>query len=598
MSGSHDLKVASLPRGVPASVIHSFLAFLALLVLFPALFPAPVLAEDFTIRSFRTDIEVRADSSLNITETIEVKFHRPRHGLFRDVPFRYTDELGKESLTPIHVVSVTDASGSAWKYKSERSGGFLRVRIGDAQRFVEGRQVYVIAYTVENGVLPFPDHDELYWNATGNEWPVPIESAEATVTVGGESRDLTMDTACYTGPRGSREKACNVSAGGNRATFHSTRQFRPQEGMTVVVGWKKGIVRPASTWKTNLYVLNPQENWVFIAPIFTLGFMMVLWFRKGRDPVTGDPLVVAYAPPEEGGRPLLPAEIGALIDERLDPKDITASVVNLAVKGYLTIEEKKSAGLLFHKTVYVLRKVKEAGADLPPFERLLMERLFKGADPEVSVSDLKNEFYKNLDDLKNAAFEGLVRMKCFVANPSNVKNRYIYTGIGIFAAGAIFGWLANAFLGVEISRTAVAIVLSGLAVILFARFMPVKTIKGVKTLGRIKGFEEFLNRAEKDRLERMNDPHLFEKYLPYAIALDVSDRWAKAFEGIYQEPPQWYASPGGIDSFRPTSFHHSLDSALSTMSTAMQSSPRSSGSGFSGGGGSGGGGGGGGGGSW
>jgi uncharacterized membrane protein YgcG len=592
MSGSPDPKVACLPRGGAAA------AFLVLLILLLASLPEPARGEDFTIRSFRADIEVRADSSLRIAETIEADFHRPRHGLYRDIPFRYTDELGKKSVTPIRVVSVTDPSGAGWKYKASRSGGSLRIRIGDADRFVEGRQVYVITYTVENGVLPFPDHDELYWNVTGNDWPVPIESAAATATVGGEVRDLTIRTRCYTGPRGSREEACKVSAGGNRATFVSTREFRSGEGMTIVVGWEKGVVRPASAWKTVFYSLNLPENWVFAAPLFSLGFMLVRWYRKGRDPVTGDPLVVAYAPPEEAGRPLLPAEIGALIDERLDPKDITASVVDLAVKQYLTIEERKSTGLFFHKAEYLLRKAKEPGADLPPFERLLMERLFRGPDPEVSVSDLKHAFYKNLDDLKNAAFESLERLKCFAANPSNVKRRYILAGIAIMMGGGAVAGLMNAFEGDGFSRAAIAVVLSGVPVILFAPLMPVKTLKGVKALGRIKGFEEFLLRAEKDRLERMNDQNLFEKYLPYAIALDVSDRWAKAFEGIYQEPPRWYVSRGGSDTFQPTAFQHSLDSALSTMSSAMHSSPRSSGSGFSGGGSSGGGGGGGGGGSW
>ena len=227
-----------------------------------------------------------------------------------------------------------------------------------------------------------------------------------------------------------------------------------------------------------------------------------------------------------------------------------------------------------------------------------MERLFPGSDPEVSTSDLKHAFYKNLDDLKTAAFDSLVRMKCFAANPADVKKRYIIAGIAIMLGGGVIGWLVKTFPGDGFSRAGIALILSGLPVILVARFMPVKTLKGVKTLGRIKGFEEFLLRAEKDRIERLNDQNLFEKYLPYAIALDVSDRWAKAFEGIYQEPPRWYVSQGGIDTFRPTTFHHSLDSALSTMSSAMHSSPRSSGSGFSGGGSSGGGGGGGGGGSW
>ena len=595
MSGSPD---PIPPRTTRGSVAGGLAALLPVFLLFLPFLPSPALAEDFTIRSFRSDIEVRADASLRVVETIEVTFLRPRHGLYRDIPFRYTDELGKESTTPLRIVSVTDPTGGAWRYKVDRSGGFLRVRIGDPGRFVEGRQVYVITYTAENAILFFPDHDELYWNVTGNEWPVEIASASATATVSAGGGPLKIRTRGYTGPRGSREEAYTVTPSVNGATFLATREFRPGEGMTIVLGWEKGIVRPGSAWKAALFRLNLPENWVFLAPLFSLGYMLARWYRKGKDPSTGDPLVVAYAPPEENGRPLLPAEIGALIDERLDPKDITASVVDLAVKKQITIEEKKSPGILFHKTDYLLRKSKEPGAELLPFERLLMERLFRDHGQEVSVSELKLEFYKNLDDLKKAAFEGLERMKCFAGDPLRVTTTYRRAGFFIALGGSALALIAGK-LGWGGSAAAVAAaVLSGVIVFLFSSRMPVKTVAGVKALGRIKGFEEFLTRAEKDRLERMKDANLFEKYLPYAIALGVSERWARAFEGIYQEAPRWYVSEGGAGTFRPAAFHHSLGNALSSMSTAMYSSPRSSGSGFSGGGGSGGGGGGGGGGSW
>jgi len=569
--------------------------FLSLLLL---LLPASSRAEYFSITSFRSDIEVRDDASLRITETIDTVFHRQRHGLYRDIPFRYTDELGKESTTPVRVISVRDASGNRWKHKVERSGGFVRVRIGDPDKFVEGRQVYVIEYSVENAVLFFPDHDELYWNITGNDWDVPIGSASAYVAVAAGDRSLELRTRCYTGPRGSREQACTASPFHNGATFVSTRAFVPREGMTVVLGWKKGVVRPPSPWKARAFRLNLSENWVFLAPLLTLVYMLVRWYREGRDPSANDPRVVAYGPPEEDGRPLLPAEIGVLLDERLDPRDITASVVDLAVKGHITIEERVTAGLLFDKTGYVLVKAKEPGAELPPFERLLMERLFLQHGPEVSVSDLKQEFFRNAEDLKKSAFEGLERMKLFGANPLAVTQKYRTAGIVILFVGVGIAMLASKIGLLEGSPPVVASILSGAVVFLFAPYMPVKTVKGVKAMGEILGFEEFLSRTERDRLERMKDANLFEKCLPYAIALGVSERWAKAFEGIEQEPPRWYVSHGGSGEFRPSAFHHSLDSALSSMSEAMQSSPRSGGSGFSGGGGSGGGGGGGGGGSW
>lgn len=362
--------------------------------------------------------------------------------------------------------------------------------------------------------------------------------------------------------------------------------------LAAVAGWKKGIVRQPSGAKTLLHRLDLARHWPLGVPLAVFAYMFSLWIRKGKDPATGGPLVVAYAPPEANGRPLLPAEMGALIDERLDPRDISASVVDLAVKGFLKIEERKTEGLLFDKSDYALRKVKEPGGGLLPFERLLMERIFQGRGPEVKVSELRMSFYKNLEPLREAAFKELKELKCFAADPVNVTARYVGIAFLVLFFGAGAAFALRVLLGGAFSLVPVAVILSGILMLVFAPFMPVKTPKGVRLLGRIKGFEEFLVRAEKDRLERMNDPNLFEKYLPHAIALDVSDRWADAFEGISQEPPRWYASADGPVSFRPAFFHRSLGSALSGISTAMHSAPRSSGSGFSGGGRSGGGGGG------
>jgi uncharacterized protein (TIGR04222 family) len=596
MSGCPDTAApgrAGRPVAPPAAILA--LPFLLLLLL--AVFPFRARAEDFSIRSFHADIEVRKDSSIRVTETIETEFFRPRHGIFREIPFRYTDELGKTTVMPVRIESVREPSGTALRHRVERSGGFVRVRVGDPDRFVDGRRVYVIRYSVENAIVPFPKHDELYWNATGNDWPVEIGAASASVTFTWGSNPSPPRIRCFTGPRGSREEACEASSGRDRATFTATRDFRSGEGMTVVVGWDKGIVTPPSRWSQLLYRMNTGENWPLLAVPFTLAFMAGLWYRKGKDPATGDPLVVAYGPPEEAGRPILPAEAGTLIDERLDPADLAASIVSLAVKGHVTIEEKQTRPFLFAKTDYVLRKGKNPERELPPFERLLLERLFRDHGSEVHVSDLKLEFHKNLEDLRKAVFEGLEGRGYFTANPLSVKSRYIRAGMVFLLAAGLLLLLAEKISGTVPSGAVAALFLSGGIVILFASRMPVKTIKGMKALGQIKGFEEFLLRAEKDRLERMNDPTLFERYLPYAIALGVSDRWAKAFEGISQEPPRWYRSDGRAGTFHPAAFHNSLDSALSTMSGAMFAAPRGSGSGFSGGG-SGGGGGGGGGGSW
>jgi len=559
----------------------------------------PVRAEFFTIGSFHADIVVHRDSSLAVTETIETSFTSRRHGIFRDIPFRYIDDLGKKTTTPIRIVSVTDEIRQKRPYRVTRTGDAVRVRIGRKDAFVDGRQVYVVTYTVKNAILFLDDHDELYWNVTGNDWGTTIGNASARVTVEGEPDAFHPRGSCYTGYRGSRESSCDFLPFPKGGDFRTMRSLSPGGGLTIALGWDKGVVRKPSSPETFAWGLDLSENWVFLLPLATFGFMLGHWYRQGKDPDVGDTVAVLYTPPEEGGDPLLPAEVGALSDERLDPKDITASIVNLAVRGYVTIEERKTAGLLFDRTDYSLKRIREADEKLPPFEKKLLANLFTGHSQEILASDLKYSFYKCLNDLQTTVFSRLKAMGYFRSLPRSVKSLYFGIGIGVGILGILIGAITGTFTGNSPGKLVVAFVLAGLAVLLFAPFMPVKTRKGAQALAKVKGFEEFLIRAEKDRLERMKDQNLFEKYLPYAIALGVSDRWARAFEGIYQEVPRWYGSPGGFDTFHPVSFQRSLGNALSSMGNALYATPRSSGGGGSGGGGSSGGGfGGGGGGSW
>ncbi len=560
---------------------------------------SPARAEYFTIGSFHAAIVVHPDSSLSVTETIETFFSSRRHGIYRDIPFRYTDEFGRKTTAPIRVVSVVDQFRKERPYRVTRVGDAVRIRIGRKDAFVDGRQVYVITYKVQNVLFFLDSHDELYWNVTGNDWDTTIRSASARVAVEDGQGDMHFRGSCYTGLYGSRNSSCTFLPLARGGEFRTGGALSPREGLTIALGWDKGVVQPPSPWKPIVWGLNLSENGILLLPLATLVFMLVHWYRRGKDPDVGSSIPVMYAPPEESGQPLPPAEVGALSDERLDPKDITASIVDLAVRGIVTIREVKTAGFLFDRTDYLLEKVKDADGDLPLLEKRLLANLFTGGSREVHVSDLKYSFYKNLEGLKDAVFGRLQSLGYFRGHPGSVKAVYRGIGIGVgFVGGGLAAFLQG-MTGADPGRAVAAFVLSGLAVFLFAPVMPVKTRKGALALRKIKGFEEFLLRAEKDRLERMADQNLFEKYLPYAIALDVSDRWARAFEGVYQEAPRWYSSADDIGTFHPASFHRSLGNALSTMGSAMYAAPRSSGSGASGGGGSsGGGGGGGGGGSW
>ena len=570
-----------------------------ILILLLSLFVTPpALAQDFTITSFRSNITVHRDSSFVVRETIEVTFHRPRHGIYRDIPFRYRDDLGKVITTPTKVFSVVDGAGKKWNYKVSRAGNQLNVRIGDANRFVDGHQTYVITYQVENAVLFFNDHDELYWNVTGNNWKATIQEAVADVDIKVKDKSLKLWAAAYTGILGSRDSDCTYETSDNRGRFSTKKALKPGEGLTIAFGWDKGLVVPPTSWKRLVWAANLGENWVFLFPLFSLFCMANLWYRRGRDPRVREAIKVMYEPPLFEKQPLTPAEVGTLVDEKFDPRDITSSIVSLAVKGYLSIEETKKEGLLFDRTDYYLRKLKEPDSSLGPFETELMRSLLPFSLPGVHVSELKNKFYTNLRVLKKTLYGELVRKRYFAANPESVRNSYGIIGFLII----IFGGFAGAFLSpFSPGRGIIAFVLTGLPVLIFSRFMPAKTRTGAVATMDILGFQEFMNRAEKDKLERMGDGDLFSRFLPYAIALDVTDNWAKAFEGISQNTPNWYVSPMGHRTFSPYVFSHSLNSVTSSLSSAMFSAPR--GSGIKGGGGgrggfSGGGFGGGGGGSW
>jgi len=446
-------------------------------------------------------------------------------------------------------------------------------------------------------ILFFNDHDELYWNVTGNYWRAPIQEATATVSLTTKNKSKNLMATGFEGGLGSKEE-CGYETDEESGKFFTKRGLKMGEGLTIVFGWDKGLIIPPPPWKKFLWVINLRENWVFLLPILSFLYMANRWYRKGRDPRVRESIAVMYEPPRFGKTALIPAEVGTLVDEKLDPRDMTSTIIGLAVKGYIQIEETKKEGWVLDKTDYDLKKVKEPDETLSPFETELMKSLFSFSPARLSISSLRNKFYKNLGLLKKTLYEELVRKKYFLMNPEKVRNMYILAGI----ISMVFGGFVLAFLfPYSMGKGFIASGLTGLPILLFGRYMPAKTRAGASAYMDILGFQEFMNRAEKDRLERMGDKDLFSKFLPYAIALDVADNWAKAFEGIYQEPPDWYVSPGGIRTFTPYAFTHALNSVTSDLGSAMFSAPRSSGGGgggFGGGGFSGGGFGGGGGGSW
>ncbi len=555
-------------------------------------------AQDFVIEQYGAVIRVNQNSTVDITESIQVNFERQKHGIYREIPYRYVDELGHTKIMPISVHSVKDADGNPHTYRVSHQGNVVNIRIGDADRYVHGQQTYVIDYTVENALLFFDNHDELYWNVTGNYWQAPIKKASALVTLNADKKSSGLSGDCYTGHYGSNQSNCSTTDVKDGVLFETTEPLGSGEGLTIAFGWDKGIVTPPSDWQKFVWRINLVENWVFVLPPLVFIFMIVQWFRKGRDPKVREAVTVMYDPPKAGDKPLSAAEVGTLIDEQLDQRDLSAAIVGLAVKGFIKIKESENEGLLkiFTSKEYELIKLKDRDFDLTPFERQLFDDLFEDGATSVLVSDLKNKFYVHISSLKSTLFKDLLDKKFFGVSPDKVKGKYSVMGFVLMFAISLILFLimpSGEWKGFIVG------VISGLIVILFANAMPAKTRLGALARMHILGFREFMNRADRDRLERMGQD-VYYKYLPYAIALDVVDHWTKAFQGLLTDPPNWYVASHGFATFTPILFANSITAASSHLGNTIFSAPRGSGSSGGGGGGgfSGGGGGGGGGGSW
>jgi len=483
-------------------------------------------------------------------------------------------------------VHASDDDGHTLKLEQSRQGQYVKFKIyvPDADN---STHTIVLHYQVLDGLRFFSDHDEFFWNVTGEEWDVPIDSASAKIQL--PDGATGVQATAYTGAFMSRAKDANVTVNGNEVDISTTQRLGYHQGLTAVVGFDKGVVNEPSALQGIALFL--RSNWPLIFPVFIFLIMFYLWWTRGRDPER-DAITVQYDPPDK----LTPAECGALVDNEAAMRDITATLVDLAVKGYLTIEQIDHSGLLgltHHKDyVFHLKKPPEQWQDARDHEREMLTALFdSGTSSEVKLSDLQNHFYTHLPAIRDGIFNALVGDGYYLHRPDTVRQGYIGGGLVIgFMIIALGNWYAKQS-GMSAATWTIAGVISGAIICIFGWFMPARTITGTRTFAKVMGFEDFLGRVESDRIKRMeNAPELFEKYLPYAMALHVEKKWVQAFSGITMQPPQWYVGPAYAGGFQPYFLVNDLNMMSSQAGNIMASSPRSSGgSGFGGGGGAGGG---------
>ncbi|MEP6753677.1 MAG: DUF2207 domain-containing protein [Candidatus Dormiibacterota bacterium] len=588
--------------------------------------PAGMGDEDWVISSFHSDITIAPSSMLLITEDIRVDFGSlSKHGIFRTIPLRYRFNDKQDRYYLLDVRSVTDGANPL-PYDDSVSSDNEVIKIGDPNRLVSGVQRYLITYTVAGAMNSFSDHDELFWNVDGALWPVAKQTVTATVHLpppGGYQK-----SACYQGAPGSTE-TCQTTFvhqlnAVDVAGFTSTRSLGSGEEMSVVVAINKGVVavpppllEPRQRqFPQDAFDVTPLTVGLFaLLTLLGLGLVAWNWWTHGRDrayltqhylasapsaatPSPAEPertqplfaqdtLVVEFGPPQN----LRPAELGLILDESADTKDVTATIVDLAVRGYLTIAASP------HQVEWTLTwKAGGDAAKLLPYEKTILDGLFAGRT-KVTLSDLKGTFAPTLKKAEGEIYADALSRRLFTSSPTQARAAWGCLGFAL----VLVGFAATVALGLALGwgLVGLAIVITGIALAATFPFMPQRTASGRALLQHTLGFRLYMTTAEKYRQQFAEKAQIFTQLLPYAIVFGCVTQWAKAFEGIDTATANsgWYAGNAPLQAALLAS---SLESMNANISSAITYVPPSSGSssGFGGGGFSGGGGGGGGGGSW
>ncbi len=621
-------------------------------------FSVAVRAEE-RINFFSSVIEIRKDGSLVVREDIQVfaEGQNIRRGIFRDFPTTYVSDNGRKVRVGFEVLDVL-RDDKPENYVVESISDGKRVRIGNADTFLEkGSYKYTIVYRTTRQLGFFEDYDELYWNVTGNGWSFPIYSVWATVQMPDGAPVIQLDA--YTGAQGESGEDFRVAQSiGPTVVIETTRRLEPYEGLTIAVAWPKGYVDPPSASDETWYLLSDN------APLAVSGLGLIamliyyarVWLLFGRDPARGT-IIPRFSPPPG----FSPAASRFVRQMGYDRTAFAAALINMAVKGYLKIEEGSSS--------FTLKRLAKDEKALSKGERRIARALFGHYD----FIELKQKNHKRIMKAISSLKEGLERE--FQSEYFATNATYFYIGVGVSVVIALCMSLVsdmpaeNIFMTVWLSLWSVGTVMLGGQVVnrwrsvfsgpgsaagntmsavgmtafatpffigeavalgvigwsvsfaaigciaaiivvnaVFFYLLKAPTLAGARIHDELDGFKMYLETAEKDRLEAMYPPKmtpaLFEKFLPYALALGVEQQWSEAFaaalpnmsEEETRYHPHWYTG-SSWNRFGASNFANTLGSSIASAAVSSSAAPGSS-SGSSGGGFSGGGGGGGGGGGW
>ena len=609
---------------------------------------------DERILDYHSDIRIEADGSMLVTETITVRAEgkQIRRGIYRDFPTTYRDPRRHRYVVAFDFLGV-ERNGQREDWRRESMSNGVRIRIGNKNRFLDaGEHRYVLRYRTSRQLGFFEDHDELYWNVTGNGWGFPIDRSSAEIHLPDTVPANQLEAFGYTGAQDSREASLESETLDGGARYHATRGLQAGEGLSVVLEFPKGLIAEPTTEQKLRWLLADNASLLVGLGGFLLllGYYAWMWTRHGRDPAPGVRMP-QYEPP----RGFSPASLRFIRRMGYDKTCFAAALLNLAAKGWLTIEQNSGKKVTLTPT--------GKHVDFAPGEKAIIARLFSGARPvtleqkihkavqatiaahkaSLAADYEKKYFFTNTGKWAIGlliAVATLVGALLFIPGEEKFAAMFLcvwlsFWSIGVTTlvsaainatrradgvggtVGATFLWLFSLpFLAGEVGGLIALAFIAGFGFILlfiliigtvvaFYQWMKAPTQDGARLLDKIEGFRWYLGVAEKQELDSRYhvkaQPELFSEYLPYALALDVEQAWAKRFAEaltpaeMERARPTWYHGAGTFNAASLTALSSGISSGISSAVSSSSSSPGSS-SGSSGG--SGGGGGGGGGGGW
>jgi hypothetical protein len=519
------------------------------------------------IRDFEVLLTVQSDGSLDVVEQIAFHFTGSWDDIVRDVSLRQTNAQGRTVKLKLSRVSVTDLGGHPLPVKQERKDWdrmrALRISIPNT---VNADRTIIIQYRVENALRFFLSRskegeiDELYRNVVGSTWDMLIDSVHAHVVL----PDGVAPTRAAAFLNQWTPADAKIEVVGSEVDISHASKISRMSGLEIDVRWPAGSISPRATEEgERLAGLVRRSPMLLPFVVFFLAF--VKWMKRGLNPEEGS-IQVEFEPVDGASA----AELGALVDSSVDVRDVTSTLVDLAVRGYIRIEEtaqSKIMGLGDHAEyiIHIVRKHAE-WIGLKPHEIRVLGAVSSASphDPfNVLVSQLRSTFPSALPRIRDGVFDSLVARGYYRERPDELRRKWIGLALILASLGYGLAKLGEAMMWVTFAPDAVltAGVASGIIVLAFGLIMSTRTLAGVRARASALGFREFLSRVESERYKKMiTSPEMFDRLLPYAIAFGLEKKWtstfASTFETIARHQPEWYTSDAG--TFNPFGLSHSM----------------------------------------